>query len=578
MSAERILGCLIALVLISSMVLAACGPTPEPEVVTEVVKETIKETVIVEGTPELVEKEVTKIVEVEKEVEVVVTATPEPEPVKLVVAIPSEPTSLDPQGRPTARDWWVMDQVFDYLIRLDAETAELVPQLATSWEISEDGLTYTFELRDDVTYHDGTPFNAESVCANVERILDPETESAWAAADLANFESCEVLGEYEVALHLSEVMPDLLQSLASRVFMVSTTAAEELGPLFIMKPVGSGPFMVEEWIPRKHILLKKNPDYNWGPSFNAPGPSQIDVLEIRAIPEAETRVAALLTGEVDMIAYVGAQFVADLKEQGYTVDSRGMPGIPSFVGLNVQKFPTDELAVRQALEYAVDRVAFADVLYFGIPSPAYAAASSQDPNYDQSKECEFYSYDPEKAMELLEEAGWVVGDDGIREKDGQRLVVDFKIPDTSHWMEPAELLQAQYREVGIDFSVTEMARGAWYDNLRPGTLNAYIWSWSGFVSAGIWQSHFHSDYIGTYSNFVRFDNPEMDQITERLVVATDPEEAEELRKEMMCMAMEQALWVPIIETRNTTAMQPNVKGVVYANGSHALLHSVYFEE
>jgi peptide/nickel transport system substrate-binding protein len=472
-----------------------------------------------------------------------------------------------------------MDQVFDYLIRLDPATMELVPQLATSWDISEDGLTYTFELRDDVTYHDGTPFNAESVCANVERILDPETESAWAAADLSTFESCEVLGDYEVAWHLSEVMPDLLQALASRVWMVSTAAADELGPLFIMKPVGSGPFMVEEWIPRKHILLKKNPNYNWGPNFYAPGPSQIDVLEIRPIPEGETRVAALQTGEVDLIAYVPAQHVASLKDQGYTVDSLGMPGIPRFVGLNVQEFPTDELAVRQAMEFAVDRVAFADVLYHGVPSPAYAPASSKDPNYDQSKECEFYSYDSEKAEALLEEAGWVVGDDGIREKDGQRLEIAFITPDTSHWMEPAELLQAQLREVGIDLSVTEMARGAWYDILGgSGPYNVYPWFWSGFVTSGIWRSHFHSDYIGTYSNFVRFDNEEMNQLGDALVVATDPDEADQLRKEMMCMAMEQALWVPIHQIVNTAVSQPNVKGVLFSHNSNGLLHSVYFEE
>jgi peptide/nickel transport system substrate-binding protein len=576
MFTKRKLGSLIALVLIASVVLTTCGPTPQPEVVekvvTQVVKETVKETVMVEGTPQVVEKEVTK------EVQVVVTATPEPKPVTLVVGIGSEPSSLDPQRNPSATDWWVMDQIFDYLVRMDPETKEIVPQLATSWQVSEDGLTYTFELRDDVTYTDGTPFNAESVCANVKRILDPATQSAWAAPDLSTLESCEPLGEFKVAWHLSQVMPDLLDALASRVWMVSTTAAADLGPLFLMKPVGSGPFIVEEWIPRKHILLKKNPDYNWGPPFDTPGPSKIDVIEIRPIPEGETRVAALLSGEVDLINYVPEQHVASLKEQGYTVDIMGMPGIPRFVGLNVQEFPTDELAVRQAIEWAVDRKAFADELYFGIPAPAYAPASSEDPNYDQSKDCEFYSYDPQKAVQLLEDAGWVVGSDGIREKDGKQLEMALVLPDTSHWMQPAELLQAQLREVGIDVSVAEMARGAWYDILGGnGIYNAYPWLWSGLVTSGIWRSHLNSNYIGKYSNFVRFDNAEMDQITDELVVAVNMDKAKELRKEMMCMVMEQALWVPIHQMVSVTVMKSNVKGVLYSHNSNGLLHSAYFE-
>ena len=534
----------LSMLVLVTMLLAACAP-PTPEIIEKEV---------------VVEKPVVQTVVVEK----VVTATPEPGHVKLVIALRQEPTTLDPQANPATWTFWVTNQVFDTLVYVNPETSAFEPGLATSWKASDDGLTHTFTLREGVTFHDGTPFNAEAACFNFERIMDPATESSWAKDSLGPYESCEVIGEYEIAVHLSEPFGAFMESMANNyIGMVSPAAAKELGDRFFMKPVGTGPFMVKEFVIKSHVTLERFPDYDWGPSFYAPGPAKVEVLEFRVVPEEETRVATLLTGETQIISDVPPQSAAKLKEDpGTTVVSVEVPGIPRILQINTQRPPTDELAVRQALNYALDRRAFTDQLYNGVYTPAYAILSPSSLSYDKSKACEFYNDDPEKAKELLEEAGWKVGSDGIREKDGKRLTIDLLMSETTHWGEPAELLQALLREVGIELTISEMARGAWYDDIKAGNHNLCPWFYQN-PSASILRGHFHSSFIGQSSNYSRFSDPEMDRLTDEVRSISDPEVAREYYDKIQCMAMENALFLIFWNRVASMGMKSNVKGAVF---------------
>jgi len=561
-SLTKVMAWMVLLLLLASSV-TACAPAATPVVVKETV---VVEKVVTKEVEKIVEKEVVVTKEVEKvvEKEVVVTATPEPGPVKVVIALRQEPTTLDPQANPANWTFWVTDQVFDMLVWVNPETQEFEPGLAKSWKASDDGLTYTFELRDDVTFHDGTPFNAEAVCFNFERIMDPATESTHAKNSLGPYESCEALGEYEAAVHLSEPFGAFMEGMATDyLVMVSPTAAKELGDRFFMKPVGTGPFVVKEFVILDHVTLVRNPDYNWGPSFYAPGPAQVDVLEFRVMPEEETRVATLLTGETQIISDVPPQSAAMLKEDpGVIVVSVEAPGVPRILQINTQRPPTDELAVRQALNYAVDRNAFCNELYDGVYTPAYSILSPSSLYYDKSKKCELYHDDAEKAKELLEEAGWKVGSDGIREKDGKPLKIDLLMSETTHWGEPAELLQAQLREVGIDLKISEMARGAWYDEIKAGNHNLSCWFYQN-SSASILRGHFHSSFIGQSSNYSRFSDPEMDRLTDEVLGISDPEKAREYYDKIQCMAMENSLFMLFWNRVGSVATKSNVKGAVF---------------
>ena len=269
------------------IVAAGCGAEPqviEKEVIqtvvvekpVEVEKEVVR-TVIVEKPVEVekevvveVEKEVLatvvveKAVEVEVEKEVVVTPTPAPKGGDLVIAMDgsSEPALLDSQIDPYAITDWMNQFMTGELLCLDAG-AELQPYLATDWEISDDGLAYTFYLRDDVTFSDGTPFNAEAVKYNVERILAPETASVLRAQGLEPLDRIEIVDDYTVIMHLKEVNIPFLHAVASAPIW-SPTAAEKYGLNgFPEHLTGAGPYIFKENVPRDHVTVVRNPDFKW---------------------------------------------------------------------------------------------------------------------------------------------------------------------------------------------------------------------------------------------------------------------------------------------------------------------------
>lgn len=486
-------------------------------------------------------------------------------PVKLVIGLGTKCTNLDVQSNPANADFWVTGQVYDNLLWVDPETKQFVPGLATTWAASEDGLTYTFDLRSDVKYHDGTPFNAESVCANFARIMDPATKSSWAKQALGTYESCEILGDYKVAAHLSAPYGPFLESMAGNyVVMVSTTAAEKAGDQFYLKPVGTGPFMVKEFVLEDHVTLVRNPDYNWGPSFFPPGPAAVDELDFRFITEAEARIASLQTGETQMISEVPPHYVDQIQgNPAYKILTMTSPGISHIAQMNTERPPTDELPVRQAIAYAVDREAFTQGLYYSAYEPAYSILSSASRYYDTSKKCELYHYGAEKAKELLDGAGWTVGASGIREKNGKPLQVDYYVASVSQLRgEPSELLQAQLREVGIDMVIHELDRAAWYDAINAGNHNLSYWL---FVNPGadILRGHFNSTFIGKSSNYSRFNNPEMDKLTDEVVQQSDFEKAKLLYDQIQCMAMENALVLTFWEVKVIMATDSNISGVTF---------------
>jgi peptide/nickel transport system substrate-binding protein len=471
------------------------------------------------------------------------------------------PASLDANvwtGTNAAR---IMRQIYDPLI-WQPEGGDFVPGLATDWEVSDDGLAYTFSLRDDVIFHDGTPFNAEAVKATYDRMVDPASLSLQVSR-LGPYDDTEVIDEYTVEVRLSEPFV-VFMSNASEVALApaSPSAVEELGGDFARRPVAAGAFRVREWPEETTLVLERNPDYNWGPSFlNNQGPAYLETITYRMVEEPATRLIAIETGEGEI---VDAPPPAEIQRLGdddsLQTDAFVVPGMPEMCNINVTSAPTDDIAVRRALQYAVDREALAYSLFEGGFPAAYGPVTSGNWAYWDGVE-DMYPYDPAMAEQVLEEAGWVMGDNGFREKDGQELRIRHVTTSGGSPQQVAEFVQGSVREVGINWVVEAMA---YEETASRYAANDYEVARLGYALIDphdIFFLAYDSSQIegGGQFNRSRIEDEHIDSLIEQGVAESDHETRLEIYRELQEYVMDQALTLPAFQTVLVHVLQSHVQ-------------------
>ena len=295
---------------------------------------------------------------------------------KLVYGLTLAPSGIDPHIHASSELGIPLTSVYDTLVFLSPDTGEFVPGLATGWTISDDGAAYTFTLRKAVRFHDGTRFDAAAVKFNLDRVMDPETGSQKARYMLGRLDSVTVEDESTVTIHLAEPYAPLLDSL-SQVYlgMASPTAVEKWGDEYQLHQVGAGPFVFAEYVPGDHLLLRRNPDYDWGPSVYEHDTAQVGEIEFRFFTDPATRSPALETGEAGVMGEIPPQDVARLAESDdFRVERTPIPGASLMVFMNTTRPPLDDARVRQALLYGTDRQAIASAVF----QPLAAAGISVD--------------------------------------------------------------------------------------------------------------------------------------------------------------------------------------------------------
>jgi peptide/nickel transport system substrate-binding protein len=458
--------------------LVGCA-APEPQVVekivTEVVKEVVVETVVVEGTPQVVEKEVTKVVEVE--VEKVVTATPEPEePKTLVIAYPVQYSeTFDIATMVYAMEPTVM--VYDTLVSVDYNYEYHPGGLTERWEVSEDGLVVTFYLKEGIKFHDGSDFNAEVVKWWLELMVSDVSVVSYMYSAITEI---EIIDDYTVALHLDGPFPALFYYLSHNWGLVmSKEQYESLGPDdYASQPSGTGPFMLEEWVFNERLVLVKNPDYNHL-VFEAPW---------RELPT----------------------YIADPDYQVYQSPDATI----WFVGLNLNAPIVADLRTRQAIGHAIDRDLIQQTLYMGLGRATGTYLAGELPA-DQGVEAP--SYDPAAAADLLAEAGWAMGDDGILVAENVEGVDAGTVFEVEYWTynddearRLAEATQRMLADVGIKANITPMDKPTYDSQLEAGghsiILRRYTWDGLDILP---W---FHDSGYLPYPNYLGVNDPELDQI------------------------------------------------------------------
>jgi peptide/nickel transport system substrate-binding protein len=470
-----------------------------------------------------VEREVvvTKEVEVEKEVvkEVVVTPTAAPGRQTLIVGLSQAPTSLDPADHRSRQSETIIRNMFDGLVTRDTRSGvhlELAEEM--NWL---DEQTLEIKLRQGVKFHDGVEMTADDVVFTFDRIIQenaieyPEPHTSPRKGLIAPLESIEKVDDYTVVMNFSGPWPPAMQLLVHQQ-IVPKHYLEEVGTEgFIAQPIGTGPFKFVEGQLDDQIVMERFDDY-WGgaPDLEPVGPACVEQAIFRVIPESSTRVAALLAGEVDIIQSVPSELI-DTLSQTPGIQVKTAPGTqPQWLQLNVSSPLFEDVRVREAMNYAMDKDLIVEAVYGGraVPLPGPLSPFNNFVNTDLAP----YPYDPEMALELLAEAGWTDSDgDGILDKDGQPFA--FTIDTLEDWRSLAEAVATIYRDIGIDATVRFWEYSVIQPQLLACERQAYLDDWgdSAFDPVGHFEAKWHTLVEGEpygRGNFMCYSNARVDEL------------------------------------------------------------------
>ena len=468
-------------------------------------------------------------------------------PITLVYARGTDATGLDPAAMADSGTAIINMAIYDGLVKY-AEDLSIAPALATSWTISDDELTMTFYLRKGVSFHDGTPVNADAVVFTINRLIDPNVRvPLW---NYINFvESAEANDEYTVSLTLKYPhAPALARLTAPNNGIVSPAAVEKYGADFGNHPVGAGPFKLIEWARDDHILLAKNEDY-WGD-----GP-YVDYLMVRVIPEDGSRVLALEAGEVDITVRIPPMDVPRLKGEGLDVlvvaSTRAI-----YIGMNNQYQMLKDPRVRQALNYAVNKEAILEVLLQDYGQVMDSPLTSE---YFAHKTVGPYEYNPAKAKQLLAEAGYANGFEITMMTPHGRYLMDYRI---------TEAVQGFLGKVGITVNIKEMEWATYLSTVRKpldeNPTQLFLLGWGPWIldpDQMLYPLFHSSQQPPNGSTYSFYKNARVDELLQIGTSTSDLEKRREVYEEAQEIIWNDAPWLFLHNEQQLVATISKVTGV-----------------
>lgn len=487
----------------------------------------------------------------------------------LRVAAARDNGTLDIQVLADTNTKWLGRLLFDSLVYLD-EKGNITPWLAQSWEISPDGKTYTFHLRDGVTFSDGTPLDAEAVRVNLARIRDPRTKAAMTTAYIAAYTGGEVRDRLTFVAHLSEPYAPFLNVLAQAWFgMVSPRQIREHPEAIATAPVGSGPFVLDNYVRQQGLTLHRRAGYRWAPQVAGhAGPAYLERVAIRFIPEPLARYSALASDEVDLVVDAPPQNAAAIRANpDLVLRNRINLGNPvRGINFNVEQPPFDDVRVRRAFALALDREAITRLIGFGEFAPTANFLSASTPYRDQAAKAP--AFDPAAANRLLDEAGWTGRDaEGFRTRDGKRLTARVLSTDANLLGPTVVAIQADVRKIGFDLVIEQIILSQFAARRSAGDYQA--------TGAGYWHTNtpdglyivYHGKQITspayTGQNISRLRDPKLDDLLTRARHGADPATLAQLYGDAQVRLAELVPAVPLFENHTLVAYRRNVRGLIF---------------
>ena len=472
----------------------------------------------------------------------------------VVVAQGADAKTLDPHttnDQPSSR---VMIQIYSQLVETDADM-NIVPGLAETWEQVDDR-TVLFHLRKGVKFHNGEELKASDVKFTFDRML----ASPMVAHIVDAIDSVAVVDDYSVTVKTKAPFGPLLYHLShSAASIVNEKAVTEAGESYGQHPVGTGPYEFVSWAVGDSVTLKAFDDY-YG------GKQEVPNAIFRNIAEGTNRAIALETGEVDIsydIEPIDKKTVSE-HEKLSLVEDRDLS--MTYLGLNVNKAPYDNVKVRQAVAYAINTADIIDAVMMGSAVPTNSPIS--DRVFGHSKKARQYEQDYAKARQLLKEAGY---EDGFS--------TSIWVSDNPVRVQIAQVIQAQLREIGIRMSIEVLEWGAFLDGTARGEHDSFILGWgtvTGDADYGLY-ALFDSHTHGSAGNRSFYSNPEVDALLEAARISSDMDERKKLYSDIQVILQEELPTISLFSKFQNAGIQKNVKGFELAPAGHHKLRGVHFE-
>lgn len=487
------------------------------------------------------------------------------------------PTCSDPAQAATNQTIYVTRQVVDSLTDQNPETGEIEPWLAESWEVSPDARSFTFELKDGVTFSDGTPVDAEAVQANFDAIVNVlgAARAQLGASYLTGYQGTTVIDPSTVRVDFSTPNAQFLQASSTpqlgiqALSTVSGTPEERCTGA----NVGSGPFTYSDYQQDRSATVVKRAGYDWGSAvFGHEGEAYLDSIEFTVVPESGVRTGSLSSDQLDAVSDALPQDAPQIEAVGGRILTTSNPGIPFGFQPNVSRGVLQDDAVRAALIPAIDRQQLIDTILGPDFVTATSTLASATPGYITLDDV---AYDPELAEQILDDAGWSLGSDGIREKDGQKL--SFQVMFSAVFagnQAILELTQQQLRAIGVDLRLELVSNSE--ATARQGT----------------------KDYDSTYYNSTRADGdllrtafgvdqrnlndrgpiPELDAVLTDQLATTDTQERNELIGQAQQLVLDNGLWIPTIELSQAVGAGARVQDLKFEASARLQFFDIWLSE
>ncbi|HET7656865.1 MAG TPA: ABC transporter substrate-binding protein [Bacillales bacterium] len=492
----------------------------------------------------------------------------------LVFGRGSDSVHLDPAMATDGESFMVTKNIEETLVNFNYEkqnTDIVNTGLAKDWKISPDGLTYTFNLRKGIKFTDGSDFNADSVVYNFKRWKNGKGQFPYYPSmfggygDKSVIKDVKATGDYQVQITLNRPLAPFLKDLAMSAFAIgSPKAIKKYGKDYDKHPVGTGPFVFKEWKPNNTITLDKNKNY-WKDGY-----PKLNRLIYKVISDNHARLTALQNGEIDLMEGLNPSDIKSVKQdKNLQVFYRPSMNI-GYLGMTVTRKPFDNVKVRKALNYAINKKAIVNAFY---SEGAKVATSPLPPSFAAfDKNLKKYSYDPKKAKELLKEAGYP---NGFKMELWAMPVARPYMPDGK---KIATAIQADLKKVGIDAKIVTYDWATYLDKTSKGEADAFLLGWTSDNgdADNILYTLLSTDAIGS-NNYTYYSNKELDKVLLEAQKTTDQQKRIELYKKAQEIIKDNPPWVPLVHSTPALAGKANLMGFKPHPTGSDRLDKVYFK-
>jgi peptide/nickel transport system substrate-binding protein len=489
---------------------------------------------------------------------------------KLTVGLWTTFDNLDPNATTYTVVGGITMHVAETLL-WEAEPGKFEPNLATEFTSNADATEYTFKLRQGVKFSDGTPFNAQAVKFTFDRIVDPATKSQTALSLIGPYKETVIVDDYDIVVKFSSPYAPFFDSIAQpQMGIVSPTAYAKAGAANwgITTLVGTGPYLLSSYVPNSEVVLERNDNYWGGARTEYKGLARIKTLDYKIIIEPASRFASLQTGETQFIEYVPEENFASLKgDPNFVTVQLVQPGSGQNLMMNVKNPPLDDLQVRLAIEQGIDKAGMIASVWSGYGTPGCSILTSSIFGFDP-KSCNLYPYNVDKAKQILEADGWVDNGSGVREKNGKPLDLGIYFQSNNNLsVLEAQYFQADMAKIGIKITLNGLANAGYFDAVRSGKHHFQFWNETA-TDPDVVRILLYSKNAGGGTNRNNYVNPEMDQLIDKAAGTTDSAQRLQYYAQIQKMVEDQAIMVNFEDPALLYANSVKLNGVIYYSGGN----------